>query len=73
MYDILLKSTTKKLTYNFFSAWSPPIPVIEKMGKMFKKLSFDLEFLSEGEEFEGTLLIENGKVVSNSYKERNQK
>jgi len=47
----------------FTTAWGPLIPLIKKMGEMFPDLTFDLTYREGGVGFQGTLLIENGRVV----------
>ena len=37
----------------FQTAWSPPVPVIEKLKKMFTKISFSGIFIGENHEFSG--------------------
>jgi hypothetical protein len=49
--------------FTFYSAWSPPIPVFEKMGKMFPTLDFDLEMCEPGMEFAGEGTIRAGTMV----------
>lgn len=49
------------LTYQFVTAWSPPSPVICKMGEMFPELLFELEYKDESMGFQGQLEIRNGK------------
>lgn len=51
------------LYYTFDSAWSPPEPVIIKLGEMFPKLTFHLKYSEPGMCFEGDLEIVNGKVT----------
>jgi len=51
-----------ELFYNFNTAWSPAIPVIKKMGKMFPLLEFDLRYFEQGAGYNGMLLIVKGKV-----------
>jgi hypothetical protein len=54
-----------KVTYFFNTAWSPPIPVIEEMGKMFPNLEFQLDYFEQGMDFNGHMIIENGECVYN--------
>jgi len=44
----------------FDTAWSPPIPVIEKLAEMFPDHQFDLEYFEGGMGFRGQALYENG-------------
>lgn len=52
-----------ELFYSFNTAWSPPNPLIKKMGVMFPKLNFDLRYFEQGCGFNGMLRIEKGKVI----------
>ncbi len=56
-----------QVTYFFNTAWSPPIPVIEAMGKKFYSLEFRLDYFEQGAAFNGRMIIEGGKCV---YHER---
>ena len=50
------------LDYEFETFCSPPGPVIEKMGKMFPNLRFELRYFDADREFNGILVISDGKV-----------
>lgn len=49
--------------YQFDTAWSPPTPLIVKMGQMFPELTFELRYYECGAGFQGCLRIEGGEVV----------
>jgi len=51
-----------EIEYVFDTAWSPPIPLIKKMGEMFPELKFELRYFECGAGFNGILRIENGEV-----------
>ena len=51
------------LVFVFDTAWSPPVPVVVAMGKMFPVLRFELEYAEPGEAFRGTLIMEDGEVT----------
>lgn len=53
------------LEYSFDTAWSPPLPVVEAMGRIFPALSFKLEYWESGCGFQGELIVQNGKTVLN--------
>ncbi len=57
------KDGNGELFYSFDTAWSPALPVIKTMGKMFPLLTFDLRYFEQGEGFNGMLRIEKGKVT----------
>lgn len=52
-----------ELFYTFNTAWSPAIPVIKKMGKMFPLLTFDLRYFEQGAGFNGMYIVDKGKVI----------
>lgn len=61
-----------ELFIGFETAWSPPIPVIKKLGKLFPKLSFNLKYYEQGVAYKGELDIKKGKVyndVTSDYTE----
>ena len=49
----------------FSTAWAPPIPVIEAMGKKFPGLEFILKYFEGGMGFQGTFVVRDGVVVQN--------
>lgn len=51
------------LCVDFDTAWSPPLPIIGKLGEMYPNARFELEFREEGMCFEGGFICENGKVL----------
>lgn len=62
LYRVELEEELRLLTYQFQTAWSPPSPVICKMGEMFPELLFELEYKDESMGFQGQLEIRNGEV-----------
>jgi hypothetical protein len=60
-YDVsITKETDTSITYTFKTAWSPSIPLIHKMGIMFKDLDITLRYYERGMEFKGVYHIWNG-------------
>lgn len=59
----------RTLLYEFITAWSPPLPLIKKMGEMFPGLRFDLGYWEGGMGFRGRFVVENGKVIRNTTEE----
>jgi len=49
-----------RLEYRFDTAWSPPIPLVRKMGEMFPKLKFTLRYEEPGMNFEGRFVMDGG-------------
>lgn len=62
--SVELDKDENELFYKFLTAWSPPIPIIVKMSKMFRNLRFELNSYECGAGFQSTLVCCNGKVVS---------
>ena len=50
------------LTINFDTAWSPAIPYIKQVAKMYPDLIFDLYFMETGEWFAGRVFAKNEEV-----------
>lgn len=48
--------------YSFYTAWSPPIPIIIEMSKQFPELFFELRYFEAGMEFNGHLIVEEGEI-----------
>jgi len=59
----LAREDDDSLYYEFATAWSPPEPVIRKMGERFPMLLFELRYFEGAMEFNGILEIEGGQVV----------
>jgi len=57
---VLAHDGQKKLLYEFESAWSPPSPLIRKMGEMFPQLKFRLLYFEGSCAFQGCLEMEGG-------------
>ena len=52
------------LIYHFDTAWSPPEPLVKKMGELFPDLTLDLRYFEGLMQFNGILRIENGQVTN---------
>lgn len=50
------------LEINFDTAWSPAIPYIKQVAKMFPNLIFDLYFMETGEWFAGRVTAHNEEI-----------
>jgi CRISPR/Cas system-associated endonuclease/helicase Cas3 len=55
--------TKATVSYDFDTAWSPPLPVIEKAGELFPTLRFSLEYEEPGMAFQGQFIVEEGRVA----------
>jgi hypothetical protein len=58
-----------KQTLSFYTAWSPPMPVIEALSKMFPKATFVLQYADEGCGFCGTATFKDGKCDDNCMRD----
>ncbi len=66
IYDAKQKPRAAKgttLIYSFQSAWSPPIPVLKVMSKMFPRCTFVLRWYERGMQLQGVYRCEGGAVV----------
>ena len=52
-----------KISIEFFTAWSPAIPIIEKIIELFPKLEFDFEWDVAEMMCGGTMSGKNGKIT----------
>jgi hypothetical protein len=59
--------TKGKVIYRFSTAWSPPIPWLEKTAPLFPKLSFRLKYMEPGMAFGGIYEKHGDEVVTNEY------
>ena len=59
----LIYDEDEMLFYTFNTAWSPPEPIIIKMGEMFPELTFELRYFNCRRAFNGLLRIKKGEVV----------
>ena len=65
-YRITKIKMPRSLHYSFDSAWSPPLPVIKAMGKLFPSLRFHLFYREHGECLQGHFICKGGKIIKNS-------
>lgn len=49
--------------YYFLTAWSPPMPVIKKLSKLYPSVEINLEYSEEAESFSGFTTFKNGKEI----------
>lgn len=58
-----LTDDTIEVVYNLDTAWSPPLPVIQKASELFPLLSFELRYFECGGGFNGMLCCRGGEVT----------
>lgn len=64
MYDFSpVQMFQKSACINFFTAWSPPIPLIKKMGELFPDLKFTLRYYEGGMGFKGIYQVQGTQVI----------
>lgn len=61
--DARLAEDAGCLTYDFWTAWSPPVDWIKKVAKDFRWLKFRMEYWEPGCDFAGEIEIEAGRVA----------
>ena len=60
-----------KNTISFFTAWTPPEPIVKKLSEMFPNVSFSMKFTEPGDRFYGRYEYKNGiaiKRIEKDYK-----
>jgi len=57
-------SVLEMATMDFNTAWSPPTPIIKKLGEMYPDLAFYLKFWESGAAFKGVYDVIEGKEVT---------
>jgi ABC-type polysaccharide/polyol phosphate transport system ATPase subunit len=60
-YDLNIGETIM----DFFTAWSPPVPIIKKLAELHKDFTFRLEYYETGMSFRGitTTKWQDGEVL----------
>ena len=61
-YEPSVEMDEETLSFNFHTAWSPPIQWLEAVSKKYPDLHFELRFAGEGGDFSGYALYENGDL-----------
>lgn len=56
----------RSIFYNFRTAWSPPEPLIKKLGEMFPTLTFTMKYYERGAGYSGVLKV-HGSVINQKY------
>lgn len=66
---ISLKDNGNSLEFEFDTAWSPPIPIIQKLSKLFPDLKLTLTYAESGMGFAGREVYEKGHRTLQKYTE----
>jgi hypothetical protein len=62
--DVSRATRPRSIKYWFSTAWSPPLPLIKRLGEMFPQLSFDLRYWEGAMGFQGKYVISGGEVIT---------
>lgn len=74
-YDLQFKcEEPERLVFMFDTAWSPPDPILDTLGRWFKELAITIEYFDEGNGFWGTDTKEIGShlFIRKSYSPRDK-
>lgn len=64
-YPQIATETVRKLVYEFQTAWTPCLPVINAMSIIFPNLKFNYKYWEGGVGFKGQLVMKNKIVIKN--------
>ena len=67
-YSIRRKENKTSIRYDFQTAWSPPIKVINAMAHMFPTLTFVLRYFEMGVGFQGRYVIKGDEIIEDTNK-----
>ncbi len=59
-YDVAMPNIVE-----FFTAWNPPMPVLQKLSEMFPDVTIHLHTEDEGGGFSADIELLNGEIISN--------
>ncbi len=62
-YECSLITDKESIEASFQTAWNTPMPIFEKLGKLYPELTFMLQIVDEGGYFGGTVDIVKGDVI----------
>jgi hypothetical protein len=68
-YAFLDKLDEGEIGYSLWTAWSPCIPIIEKLSIKFPTLEFKVMYVETGMEFWGISEYANGELIEERYEE----
>lgn len=60
---------SRSLFYSFETAWSPCTPVVQRMGELFPKLTFNYRYYEAGMGFAGQLVMKGGKIQTETSRD----
>lgn len=61
----------KSASVYFSTAWSPPLPLIKKLGELFPDLQFTLRYYEGGAGFKGVLQIKGDEILTEESSDYN--
>jgi hypothetical protein len=56
-----------RLQYRFWTAWSPPVPVIRTLAPLFPSVCFDLMYYDYDMLFAGNQILKGGKIIVDEH------
>lgn len=65
----ITKETAGAIYYSMRTAWSPALPVIQRMSELFPSLKFSLRYFEMGAGFKGKFVCKGGVMLANDYSE----
>lgn len=65
----IVEEREDKIVYHFSTAWSPPCPVIKRLGEMFPTVEIALTYSEEGMGYRGKFVMKGGKVALEQWEE----
>ena len=66
--DVTIETTVSTVVIDFYTAWSPPTPVIEKIGSDFSSLTIIHIFAEQGMDYCGTTAYSKGSLLLNTQR-----
>lgn len=64
-----LEDNGRKLEFAFDTAWTPPIPIIKKLSKLYPDLKLTITYAEPGCCFAGRDVFKHGKQIGHKYTE----
>lgn len=62
-YEVSVAEDVRLLTYQFCTAWSPPLEGLKKVSAQYPELVFTMEYWELGNDFAGEIEFKNGRQI----------
>ena len=77
IYHLLVVSSITKMAfgqslkayYAFDTAWTPPVEFVDYASRLYPDLRFELNYFEGGMMFAGSIVLQNGKIITETFKE----